>query len=191
MFRSGPRVDNASPCSSQQSSALNSSESSSCDTSNSHTEGLMSRAERICKQLRPGKSIKSSRKNSTKPYDKRSSCKVIQKGLVLICFQGNNPGEIVALKEHEKIYDGCIRYRSDMSEDEIREEITRLVRQKESETHLLASLAPKDFDFVKCMNRRVRQIDGDTPFDGSGISQVYKNGAIYVRLNSQILQVSH
>ena len=31
-------------------------------------------------------------------------------------------------------------------------------------------------------------IDGDTPFDGSGISQVYKNGAIYVRLNNDMIE---
>ena len=71
---------------------------------------------------------------------------------------------------------------------ELRQEIVRLVRQKENETHSLDCLMPEDFDFVRCANRRVRIIDGDAPFDGSGITQVYKNGAIYVRLNTQTLE---
>ena len=75
-----------------------------------------------------------------------------------------------------------------MSEADIRQEIVRLVRQKESDTHALDVLMPEDFDFVRCSNRRVRIIDGDTPFDGNGITQVYKNGAIYVRLNTQVLE---
>lgn len=85
-----------------------------------------------------------------------------------------------------------MRYRSDMKEDEIRDEITRLLKQKRSDTHNLDLLTPEDFDFVWCANRRVRIIDGDTPFDGSGIAQVYKNGAIYVPLNNllEVIPVS-
>ena len=74
-----------------------------------------------------------------------------------------------------------------MCEDEIREEIVRLVRQKESDLHDLNCLMPSDFDFVRCANRRVKSIDGDAPFDANGISQIYRNGAIYVRLNNQLL----
>ena len=102
-------------------------------------------------------------------------------------FQGEKPSEVLPLREYEKVYDGFIRYRSDMAEDEIREEIVRLVRQKESDTHDLNCLMASDFDFVRCANRRVKSIDGDAPFDASGISQIYRNGAIYVRLNSQLL----
>lgn len=151
-----------------------------------HSHSLLSRAERLCKQIRPGKSIHNRRK-SFKPY-KRAVGKEVQKNLVVIDFQGDNPSEVVPLREYEKLYDGCMRYRSDMSETEIREEIVRLVRQKESDTHTLDCLMPEDFNFVRCANRRVRIIDGDTPFDGSGIAQVYKNGAIYVRLNTQALE---
>ena len=75
-----------------------------------------------------------------------------------------------------------------MREEEIRDEFTRLLRRKECDTHHLDLLAPGDFDFVRCANRRVKVIDGDTPFDGSGISQVYKNGAIYVRLNNNMIE---
>ena len=53
------------------------------------------------------------------------------------------------------------------------------MRPKESETHsldclILDSLMLEDFDFVRCANCRAKIIDGDAPFDGSGITQVYK-----------------
>ncbi len=84
---------------------------------------------------------------------------------------------------------GCIRFDTDMTENDIRDEIVRLVRQKkETITHDFSCMVQSDFDFVKCVNRQVKIIDGDSPFDGSGINQVYKNGAIYVRLNSGILK---
>ena len=79
-------------------------------------------------------------------------------------------------KEYQKLYDGCMRYRSDMPENEIRQEIVWLVRMKQSGTHSLDCLIPEDFDFVRCTNRKVKVIYGDTPFDGSSIYQVYKNG---------------
>lgn len=63
----------------------------------------------------------------------------------------------------------------------------RLVRQKESDTHDLNCLMASDLDFVRCANRQVKSSDGDAPFDASGISQIYRNGAIYVRLNNQLL----
>ena len=75
-----------------------------------------------------------------------------------------------------------------MSEFQIRKEIVRLVRQKESVTHNLDQIAEEDFDFVKVANHRVRVIDGDAPFDANGIGHVYKNGAIYVRLNNELLE---
>ena len=146
------------------------------------------RVDRALKQIRPGKNIHHRRRNY-KPYSRTPCGKEIQKGLVLIDFQGDHSADVVPLREYEKLYDGCIRYRSDMKEDEIRDEITRLLRQKKSDTHNLDLLTPEDFDFVPCANRRVRVIDGDTPFDSSGIAQVYKNGAVYVRLNNNLLEV--
>ena len=148
-------------------------------------ESLLSRAGRLCQHLRPGKRV---RKSSYKPYNR--PVKEVQKGLVLIDYQGGNSGDVVPFREYQKLYDGCIRYRSEMSESEVRQEVVRLVRMKQSDTHSLDCLMPEEFDFVRCANRRVRSIDGDAPFDGSGISHVYKNGAIYVRLNSQLLEKS-
>ena len=48
-----------------------------------------------------------------------------------------------------------------------------------------------DFDFVRCANRKIRAIDGDAPFDGAGISQVYGSGSIYIRLNTLLLERGH
>ena len=153
-------------------------------------ESPLARADRLLKQLRPGKSIQNRRKKY-KPYKSSTSLKEIQKSLVLIDYQGEPSSEVVPFRDYEKLYDGCMRYRPDMSEQEIREEITRLLRQKQSLTHDLDCLTPEDFDFVRCANRRIRAIDGDAPFDGSGISQVYKNGAVYVWLNNNCIESIH
>ena len=53
-----------------------------------------------------------------------------------------------------------------MKELEIREEICRLVSIKGSTTYSLDSLSPSDLNFVRCANRRVRAIDGDTNLHG-------------------------
>lgn len=90
------------------------------------------------------------------------------------------------LREFQKIFDGNIRFQMDMSEDEVRDEIVRLVHRKEgNKTHDFDCLMPNDFDFVRCINRQIRVIDGDSPFDGN---EVYKNGSVYVRLNTSILK---
>ena len=43
--------------------------------------------------------------------------------------------QVTVLPDYDKIYDGCMRYDTDMSETEIREEISRLLKQKGSVTH--------------------------------------------------------
>ena len=89
----------------------------------------------------------------------------IHKCLVAISFQGDKPHELLPFHGQEKIFDSNIKYYSDQSEDELRNEIVRL---KKSETHDLSASA--DFDFVRCANRRVKCVDGDIPF---GIKQSY------------------
>ena len=116
-------------------------------------------------------------RNATKPYSRPS--KQYQKNLVVIDYQGNNQTEeIMALAEYHKIYDGCIRYNSEMTESEIRDEIVRLLGQKDSMTHDLSNVLPPDFDFVLCSNHKVWCIDGNVPFDANGITQVYKDGSV-------------
>ena len=56
-------------------------------------------------------------------------------------------------------------------------------------SHDLQLIESKDFDFVRCVNKHTKCIDGDVPFDACGITQMYKNGSIYVRLNTSILQL--
>ena len=95
----------------------------------SRSERMLSNASMLCNKIRPGKGIQSRRK-TYKPY-KCPMGKEVQKTLVLIDYQGDQPSEVMPLKEYEKLYDGCIRYQSNMSEFQIRKEIVRLVRQKE------------------------------------------------------------
>ena len=48
-------------------------------------------------------------------------------------------------------YYGCMRYHSDMREDEIRDEITRLLRRKQCDTHHL--------DLQQLLQAEVKQVD--------------------------------
>ena len=50
------------------------------------SESLLARADRLCKELRPGKGITNRRKNS-KPYNRPSVSKEFQKNLVVVDFQ--------------------------------------------------------------------------------------------------------
>ena len=53
---------------------------------------------------------------------------------MVIDYQGDTVSD-VALTEKEKPYDGSMKYNSDMSESDIRNEIVCLVRQKNIPTH--------------------------------------------------------
>ena len=70
-----------------------------------------------------------------------------------------------------------------MDEEDIREEIARILRDKASCTHDLSGIKMNDFILARCANKKVRVPDGDSPFDSKGICQTYTHGAIYVRLN--------
>ena len=69
-----------------------------------------------------------------------------------------------------------------MSEDDIREEISELVHQESSDIYDLSAVCPADFEFVKCVNRRVRAPGGKAIYDGNGLRELYRTGSIYVRL---------
>ncbi len=47
--------------------------------------------------------------------------------------------------------------------------------------HSFDDLGENDFQFVKCVNRRVRTPDGVFTCDGDGIKTVYRSGCVYVR----------
>ena len=81
-----------------------------------------------------------------------------------------------------------ISLNSDMSEEEVRQEIVRLVQHKSIPTHHLERLTTDSFSFVKVVNRKVRSVDGDISCgDGKSITRIYKSGSIYVRLNDDSL----
>ena len=161
------------------------STSSSGDVCSGHQSAtqsgnLIARAGDVCQKLR-------NRRSYSKKI-KRCSNKEMQKGSVVINFQNKSVSDGV-LRVKEILYDGLMRYMTDMSEGDIREEIVRLVRQKHIPSHDLQRIESKDFDFVQCVNKHTKCIDGDVPFDACGITQVYMNGSIYVRLNTSILQL--
>lgn len=108
------------------------------------------------------------------------------KNVVLVDCQGETHRP-APLYDYQKLFDGLIRLLSDMSEEDVREEIVRLVKLKNLPTHRLDNIAPDSFEFVKVYNRRVRPLDGDVPFDASGLAHIYKNGNIYVRLKDTSL----
>ena len=123
---------------------------------------------------------------STRKVAKNENGKVFkeyQKNLVVIDYPGRNPCDVTPLREYDKLFDGSIRFSSNMDEEDIREEIARILRDKASCTHDLSGIKMNDFIFVRCANKKVRVPDGDSPFDSKGICQTYTHGAIYVRLN--------
>ena len=106
---------------------------------------------------------------------------------MVVDYQGDAASNS-SISDKEKLYDGSMRCRSDMTESDIRSEIVRLLRQNNKATHILQLINSKDFDFVWCMNKTIKVIDGSAPFDANGLNQVYKNSYIYVRLNSNFFQ---
>ena len=146
-------------------------------------ETLIERATRLCNELHsdPAKVAAKHSKGGRKRKRENVKAKQYQKNLVLIEFPGKHPSAVVPMREYEKVFDGSIRFSSIMDED-IREEIARVLRSKASVIHDLSGVTPEDFSFVKCANKKVRVPDGDPPFDAQGIIHTYPHGAIYVRL---------
>ena len=145
-------------------------------------ESLIARASRLCHELRTDPSkVATSRGRKRKHHNMK--VKEWQKNLVLIDYPGKHPSDIVPIREYDKVFDGSIRFSSNMDEEEIRVEIARVLSRKSSVFHDLSGIKPNDFTFVKCANKKVRVPDGDTPFDAQGISHTYPHGAIYVRLS--------
>lgn len=77
-----------------------------------------------------------------------------------------------------------------MSECSIREEIAQLVQEKTSDIILydFTSIEVTDFEFVKCVNRRVRVPDGRACYDGDGLRDLYRSANI-CEVNRILLQI--
>lgn len=153
---------------------------------------LIARATQLCKDLPsdPSKilschSRRQKRRTASAPY---THTRLYQKGLVVIDYPGPRPAAVMTLHEYEKVFVGSIRFSGSMDEDDIREEIVRVVSSEEGVTQDLSNLQPQDFICVKCSNKKVRVPDGDTPFDAQGINRTYPHGSMYIRLTKDFFR---
>ena len=156
----------------------------------SEEESFSKKAERLCGRFLSGTLTQSSERRRKRRVGTVSSSRVKEwtKNVVLIDYQGQMENELLPLCDFHKIFDGLMTFTSDMSEQDIREEIVRLVQLKSIPTHHLERLTADGFSFVKVVNRKVRALDGDVSCgDGKGLTRAYKSGSIYVRLNDDSL----
>ena len=101
--------------------------------------------------------------------------------LVLLDYPGSNPDEVKTINEFDKVFDGTVLVSSAMSELDVRKEIADALHKKESSVHNFSLIQDTDFEFVKCIDKKVRLLDGDNIYDGHSLKNLY-SGAIYVRL---------
>ena len=101
----------------------------------------------------------------------------------MIDYPGRSPPAVQVLHDYDKVYEGTLSFNSNMTENDIREEIAGLIQQKENTFLDFSKIEPEDFVFVKCVNRRVRVPDGKAVYDGNGIKELYRSANIYVRLS--------
>ena len=106
-----------------------------------------------------------------------------QRRLVAVNFPGTNAPDVCAFKDDFVVFDGLIRFLSNDTEQAMRSKIASKLRQKKASYVDLMTCRSEDFDFVKVANKKIRRPDGNDEFDSRTISGIYKQGAIYVRLN--------
>lgn len=108
--------------------------------------------------------------------------KEIQRKLIVINYPGPSPPEVTVLHEYDKVFDGIVRFSLSTTEADLREAISSLIQVKYTKFYSLWDVGPEDFEFVKVINKRIRKPDGEPLYNGNGIKEMYKTGAIYVRL---------
>ena len=144
-------------------------------------QDVLARADRLLTQLRSkpeserDKHVRRRRKHTGKSRE-------FQRNLIVIDYPGRPPPAVQVLHDYDKVYEGSLSFTTSMSECSIREEIAQLVQEKESDLCDFASIEATDFEFVKCVNRRVRVPDGRACYDGDGLRDLYRSANIYVRL---------
>ena len=106
-----------------------------------------------------------------------------QRRLVALDDPGPDAPDIAQFKDDMLVFDDLIRFLSSDTEQSLRSKIAAKLRQKKVSFVDLLSYQSEDFDFVKVANKRIRLPDGNDEFDSRTISGIYKQGAIYVRLN--------
>jgi hypothetical protein len=157
---------------------------STSTTSTSQTLGhqdVLARADRLLTQLRK-KPASLSEKHVRRRRKHTGKSREYQRNLVVIDYPGKKPPAVQVLHDYDKVYEGSLSFTSAMSEDSIREEIAQLIQEKISDLYDFTSVEPNDFEFVKCVNKRVRAPDGKACYDGDGIRDLYRCANIYVRL---------
>lgn len=105
-------------------------------------EGFATRAERLCGKILSGTLTQntSNRRRRKRPTTSVPRVKEWTKNVVVIDFQGQRENETLVLYDYQKIFDGLIQLSSDMCEEDVREEIVRLVQLKKVSTHCLERL---------------------------------------------------
>lgn len=92
---------------------------------------------------------RNSRRHRSRSLPQPPKAKEYIRNLIVIDFQCQESNQECTLHEYQKIFDGLIQITSDQSENDIRQEIVRLVQLKDINTHHLELLTTKSFSFVK------------------------------------------
>ena len=65
----------------------------------------------------------------------------------------------------------------------IRDEISSLIREKESDLYDFSNIDTNDFQFIKCVNRRLRVPDGKPVYDGEGfLKEIFERNLLHSRM---------
>ena len=89
--------------------------------------------------------------------------------------------EVQTIKEFDKLFDGTVLISSSMSESNVRKEIADALHRKDSSIYNFSLIQDKDFEFIKCVDKKVRLLDGENVYDAQLLKKLY-SGEIYVRL---------
>ena len=141
----------------------------------------MSRANRLLAELKYNP-VAVATKNSRAKRRKMLKTREYQRNVVVIDFPGFKAPDVQVLHEYDKVFEGPLCFIESMHEEDIRKEIAHLLSEKESIFHNFNLIGPDDFDFVRCVNRRIRLPDGRPVYDGKGLKQLYRSGSVYIRL---------
>ena len=118
-------------------------------------QNLMAVATRLRRKLRShptfAKTTRRRGQRSGTPYIRE-----YQKGLVVINYPGPSPPGVMKVFECDKIVDGSIHYSGDMTEDEIRQGVARIIRKKQLKEYKFNDVSSEDFVFVKCFKQSSR-----------------------------------
>ena len=146
-------------------------------------QDVLARADRLLVQLRSKPGSLTDKHVRRRRHKHSGKTREYQRNLIVLDYPGKKPPAVQVLHDYDKVYEGSLSFTSAMKEYSIREEIAQLVQEKTSDLYDFTSIEATDFEFVKCVNRRVRVPDGKACYDGDGIRDLYRCANIYVRLS--------